>query len=366
MRNITIQKISVAARILLCWGSLSVMPVDLFAQVQKFEISGIVVDKTTQEPIPGANVFLNNTSFKAVTGLNGQFSIRAEAGSYQIISYVPGYENISNEVQVGSQVLRFRFEMEVLHMELEARNVVSERDPVWYENLKLFETLFLGSSFNAKRCVIRNPKVLVLDRDTVSGELKAWAKDLLIIENKRLGYKIEYLLKTFNGNVNNGSLSYLGYANFEDLTPLKYRRRWSKLRNRSYYGSVNHWLKALVKRDLEEQGFEMWHYPIGEERLPVSYEEIFPFANQPNVIQGPKKIQVVYTKEKEEHLFQRVYSYPNRGHQVSVVEMQDDAVKVDIYGNPDPPLGIFYNGYMAWERIADTVPLNYIPINYTR
>jgi TonB-linked SusC/RagA family outer membrane protein len=74
-----------------------------FAQNTQRNISGIVLDSQTQEPILGATILVKGTSKGAATGLDGKFSYTLKAAdvskSVLVISYV-GY--ISQEITVGS------------------------------------------------------------------------------------------------------------------------------------------------------------------------------------------------------------------------------------------------------------------------
>jgi outer membrane receptor protein involved in Fe transport len=65
---------------LIAWFAVS-----LFGQTTG-KISGIVVDKETKEPIPGANIFIEGTSYGAATDLDGYFNI---------INVVPGLYTVS-------------------------------------------------------------------------------------------------------------------------------------------------------------------------------------------------------------------------------------------------------------------------------
>jgi len=86
----------------------------LFAQ-QKGSINGLVVDKETNEPLPGVNILVKGTYFGASTDLDGFFQIQnVDPGEYEIeISYI-GYKIIRQtgvEVE-ANKALTLNFEME--------------------------------------------------------------------------------------------------------------------------------------------------------------------------------------------------------------------------------------------------------------
>ena len=66
-------------------------------------ISGIVTDKKTGEPLPGANVFLEGTSLGAATSVNGQYAIRqVPPGDYNMMVKYIGYKEEKLAITVKS------------------------------------------------------------------------------------------------------------------------------------------------------------------------------------------------------------------------------------------------------------------------
>jgi len=65
------------------------------AQENTITIYGKVVDKFTQQPLPGANVLVVNTNFGASTDLNGKFKIRnLPPGEYQLRASILSYSSL--------------------------------------------------------------------------------------------------------------------------------------------------------------------------------------------------------------------------------------------------------------------------------
>ncbi|HHM24006.1 MAG TPA: carboxypeptidase-like regulatory domain-containing protein, partial [Bacteroidetes bacterium] len=63
--------------------TVALSPALVFAQTTTGRIAGVVVDKQTGEPLPGANVIVEGTSWGAATDLNGEFIIHnIPAGVY--------------------------------------------------------------------------------------------------------------------------------------------------------------------------------------------------------------------------------------------------------------------------------------------
>ncbi len=74
---------------------------------QMVDASGIVVDETDQ-PAIGASVVIKGTSTGTITGMDGEFSIKAKKGDIIEISYV-GYKTVETEARPG---LKIQLELE--------------------------------------------------------------------------------------------------------------------------------------------------------------------------------------------------------------------------------------------------------------
>ncbi|NNU33175.1 hypothetical protein HK413_01480 [Mucilaginibacter sp. S1162] len=63
----------------------------------------------------------------------------------------------------------------------------------------------------------------------------------MIIENKRLGYRIHYLLKDFGYSTKNNTALYHGDFSFEELPGSDDdKKKWAKNRAETYRGSFMH------------------------------------------------------------------------------------------------------------------------------
>ncbi|MCU0453338.1 MAG: TonB-dependent receptor [Bacteroidetes bacterium] len=79
-------------RILLALAALSLCVASLDAQGQRGKLSGAVMDARTQEPLIGANVFLEGTTLGAATDFEGRYTIlNIPPGSYSVIGSMLGY-----------------------------------------------------------------------------------------------------------------------------------------------------------------------------------------------------------------------------------------------------------------------------------
>ena len=111
------------------------------AQENTITIYGKVVDKFTQQPLPGANVLVLNTNFGASTDFNGKFEIKnLPSGEYQLRASILGYGSVTKtDVMVMSGFSpEIIFELEEEAIELE--DVVVKSDYFETSRLELIST----------------------------------------------------------------------------------------------------------------------------------------------------------------------------------------------------------------------------------
>jgi hypothetical protein len=77
-------------------------------------------------------------------------------------------------------------------------------------------------------------------------------------------------------------------------------------------------------------------------------------------------LQVTYLREKEEMSFLKM-QYPfgriprGPGPQVSIMRLVKPYILVEPNGHYYEPLGLFFEGYLTWEKVAELLPLEYEP-----
>jgi hypothetical protein len=236
--------------------SLLLFSLEGFAQ---YVIKGRVVDAESQAPLEFATVFVNNSTFGAITDGEGGFEISVPPGNHELVISYMGYSPFSFSFTTESLKEFYEFRILPQPIELEETQVAEKRDKDWYRSLETFKEKFLGTSINAQKCRVLNPEVLILDAESEPGVLKASAKDVLEIHNPNLGYRIRYVLTGFEYDQENGRISFAGYPYFveEDL-PRRKAARVEKNRERAYQGSVGHLMRSLYLGTSEEEGFEFY------------------------------------------------------------------------------------------------------------
>ena len=83
-------------------------------------------------------------------------------------------------------------------------------------------------------------------------------------------------------------------------------------------------------------------------------------------VQFENLVQVTYTLEKETKEYRNERSTLNSSTfaaplQTSVVRLAEPHILVEPNGNYYNPLGIIFEGYWGWEKMADMLPFTYEP-----
>jgi hypothetical protein len=371
----------------------------LLAQVQ---FKGRVLDDSNGEPLPLARVFINNSTKGAIADKDGAFSIRLEEGRHEVIVNYLGYATIS--YTLNTQELRdsYVFRLSPQAIDLNELEVKATRDKEWYINLELFKQNFIGTSNRAKQCKILNEEKLIFEYDPKERVLIARAREPLIISNPALGYKIEYILENFEFHRRSGFVYFEGYPSYQNMEGGNAaKRRWAKAREDVYFGSAMHFVRTLYQgMNLEKEGFNVRKLERITDTLNISRNNgtlsVQANNNTANassnsikapgrtrdvlhtplldgsglvteidgeiVIQNPGHLyQIIYTKATEEPKF----SGPGRkpGPQTSIITLNGDYLVLDPSGNYFPPMNLFFEGYWAWYKVADLLPLDYTTAN---
>jgi hypothetical protein len=390
-----------------------------FSQQAYMEIKGTVTDAETKQPVPGASVYLDQTTKGTTTTENGTFNLKVPSGNYNLVVSYVGYKSLSIPVNAQNNPL--------LKLQLQPANNLKEvtitADSKWEEYLMLFKMFFLGRT--GTESTIVNPKVLSF-KYSKTYVLTAEAREPLIIENQALGYKVYYDLSYFSHYA--GRTSYTGHTHFEEMTPKdkKEQAKWLSNRENSYYGSSAHFMRALVNKHLKEEGFSVKilertrtspsNYPIferwkGDEyKAPdtivtmrwtgmdyspqdttvltaeekkntdkwgskaefnvlypgeVSYERILkpsPFEGY-SILSFPRLLFITYKKKKSPNDFWGYGAAYRPSLITSIISLlrPQTTLLIDDRGNLSDPNEIMNEGYWAASRVAHQLPSDYVP-----
>lgn len=102
------------------------------------KIAGRVVDKTTGEPLPFANVYIASINAGSASDIDGYYTIlNVRPGVYEVTASIVGYKKVTvTDVRVNVDfTTRVNFELEMGNVELDVITVQGERNPLIRQDL---------------------------------------------------------------------------------------------------------------------------------------------------------------------------------------------------------------------------------------
>ncbi len=350
---------------------------------------GTVVDSTTGEPLSNVNVFIASSMRGTTTDDQGHFRLtNIPLGAQQLYVSIVGYKAESRSLNLREpRVYRFEFQLQEQVVEGEGIVVEAERDEKWMERYEKFKKAFLGETPKAGKTEIQNPEVLSFDGGV--GSLEAFAARPLVIENRALGYRVEYHLEDFK--LTPRRTQYDGEPLFEELdgTPAE-KAEWREARREAFLGSFHHLMLAMLAGRVEEQGFKLYHRPastsdmsassgvgsatptMSGQRYPIEVDEVMEKGETPSerILDFQGFVEVVYLGEQQSDAYNtwRSQYASGRGvsgraprYQTSQFWLERGPATVDYKGEIVERYGVTVSGYFAFERVADQVPKEYRP-----
>ena len=320
-------------------------------------IEGMVTDLSSGEPVQLVNVYLSGTTFGASTSQTGLYSIEnIPGGTYQLIFQHVGYEVKIHPIEIGTDLsYEMNMHLQPRVYEGESIQVITSKPEEWLEQLNFFKKQFIGESHNAKICEIFNPEVLNFELDPEYGEFTAHTDSIVHIVNYALGYQIYLVLGDFL--CKNEQLShYLIYPRFESLEPAdeEQMEEWVENRRKTYKGSFKHFLSALARGKLAEEYFQI-----------VRSDEITPlihgFGKSVNgqgldiMDMGPLYKKFYLTD------YLKIWYSPRELFPPSIIKFELNYIMIDTLGNVLTPWSVKHSGAWYKKRIADTLPMEYMP-----
>jgi hypothetical protein len=225
-------------------------------------ILGRVVAIETGFPLENVNVYLSQTTRGTSTRGDGTFILsNVPDGVFRCVASRVGYELMSLAVQVsGKDSVRCDFVLRPRTLTLEEIESEGADPSTWKKNLAVFKEEFLGSSEFAEQCEILNPEVLDLRSDPVGTAITASTDSVLLVVNHAFGYRLELRIGSFTWDRTHASGVFHVYPRYVELTPSgdEEQHRWEENRARSYEGSLNHFLVALVGGTVDKELFRIY------------------------------------------------------------------------------------------------------------
>ena len=226
-------------------------------------ISGQITDAEDKEPVPGASVFISNTTIGITTDAEGYYRLIIPGeGSYQLtISHV-GYQSVFMEIEPGSASVKF--DVALLTVELEELTVAT-RIRFRQRDINLFWNTILGKSPSRRTIQATNPEAVYYYYNPQTRILKVTCREPLQIINYETGYRIQYVLIHFTHDYNTELTDWSHQCNFTELEPENPRQQtnWENKRKEIYHVSLTKFIKSLYNNTLQNDGFVLATYRPG-------------------------------------------------------------------------------------------------------
>lgn len=378
-------------------------PVLLFAQGGT--ITGKAARMDTKGALAKASVFLSNSSYGTITNDDGTFSLTGvKPGQYELVVTMIGFEDYNQTIMVGKDPIKISAEL--MPKVTQLHEVVITTNANWKRNYEMFVKEFLGESENARQCKILNPRDISLTYHKAKKTLEAFSDEFIVIENRALGYKVKFLLKSFKCDQINNIISWEGKVLYTEIPAKAVQKKlWEAKRNDIYYGSSQHFFRSLQNMQLSQEGFMMWillrkpnperppqelivqkidkynnvnrdsaNHWINLYNLPKYKDSLIRHAlseldvtralNQPGLfaITFPGCLYVVYTKKRETMDFKDLYrplDMPN--YQTSLITLYKPYALFDQNGSVVSSQSTLFEGTWSKNKIAELLPIDYVP-----
>lgn len=397
---------------------LSLVIAGTLCSAQNYTLNGVVKDKRG-EALPGAGVYVSGYKIAVSSDNNGAYKLSLKPGNYDILVQLIGYKALNKNVVIADKDVKLDLVLEESVTQLAEVTIKPDPNRAYY--IALFKDFFIGTTPNAAQCKLINPNVLIIDYDQDNALLTVKCNQFLIIENKALGYRIKYLVNNFEYSRKTNIVYYQGFPTYEDLKGSKRKKEaWDKMRLTAYLGSPQHFFKSLYHKKATEEGFIIntlksipnnnrpkdslinanirrftqaqtftgnIHLTVGDSlnywikkknlpkeisvlsKAPVLQDTLARPTTEPAIqeINFTDKLYVVYIKEPEDAAFTGRLSFsisrpPDYfGYQISTITLQQPPVYFYENGGIYNPRSMLFSGYWAWEKIADSVPMDYLP-----
>ncbi|GAC1418574.1 MAG: hypothetical protein NVS9B7_03640 [Flavisolibacter sp.] len=333
-------------------------------------ITGKVIDSASREPLQSASVFAQNTTKGTLTDKDGNFRLFLDKGGYELIISYTGYA--SKSINIGSSGER-QLNIEMLKSDNSMSEIIirssNEVPDGWEKYGKFFLQHFIGSTPFADSCLLENPQALKFLYFKRSDRLKILATEPLQITNRSLGYNLRYELDSFIHFFQKDINSYRGRCLYSSMEGSPEQQSlWRQNREKVYYGSRLHFLRAYYDSTLKQEGFTVDILSKNDstkfDRLINPYDSSYYYFNDSTSnaeLWFPAKTSITFNRQGPEKEYLLQYHLPlDVPAQISYIDLLDGIII--------RPNGYFFDqkswisqGYWSWKNLADLLPYDYKP-----
>jgi len=356
--------------------SFILFTIPAISQSTQYVIAGKVIDKNSRQPLPGASVFTQNTTFGIVTDADGNFNLKLPNGGYELVVTFTGYQTESMRISTsGDDNKNLQIEMSPKEKSLQEVSVVASNEVKdgWQKYGSFFTENFIGKTQFSKLCIIKNPGVLKFFFSKKRNRLKVMANEPLIVTNDALGYKISFAIDSFSYEYANSIAQFAGYPLFEEMqgTPEQHAT-WQDNRMKAYEGSLLHFMRSLFSKNLEDEGFEVqFVVKNNEKETPIPLKNIYAALNyskddSTNTVEfkpNQPEMAVIYNNAEPEEAYVESDPKMKKDFQVSTLTIAPgESIVIEENGYFFDQKDITTNDYWGFKKVGDMLPYDYVPV----
>ena len=243
--------------------------------------------------VSDVNIYLDGTKISTLSINDGSFKLDVQGQkSGNLIFQKDNYEtNIFPLNQAIGKTVKVIINPQ---KEIDEVVIIPYTEQAYKDFINYFLDKFLG--FDREGVTIKNQRTLKFSYDKKNQFLKVKAPQTLIIENKNLGYTIQYNLINFEADYKKKTTSYLGTSFFKENNSKK-----NTILNRmnAYKGSLMHFLRSLYHNELEKEGFIVNHAKRIKNPSYPTEVELQKLQDHFEIVKAQKISNVPWTDELE-------------------------------------------------------------------
>lgn len=332
------------------------------------------IENENGKALSEVNVYIDGTQISTISASDGSFELDIKGQNknkliFQKDSYEKKVLAISKLINTNTTIQLIKYQ------DIEEVVVIPKKDPVYQKYIQYFLDTFLGR--DQKNVTILNVKSLKFNYYKDTQTLRVRAPKTLIIENKNLGYRIQYNLVNYESDLQKKIVSYSGTSFFTSTneTPEIKMNRMN-----AYDGSLQHFMQSAYSDQLFKNGFTVNHiqkipnpaYSTEEGNKEKPFEMVVVKTNIPSTdfikntsgsifLSFNDILQVTYRKYPYELKDGKIEKKTNSSNNLSTkIFVEGKPFEIYAWGNTSTPETLLLEGDFSIFKIEKFLPLDYV------
>lgn len=228
-------------------------------------------------PLHNASVFIAESTVGTSTNAAGEFDLTNPVkGNFNLVVSYVGYQTVNKPFNGSSNMQNVNFVLKPITNQLKEVIITSRLNNSWKRWGKVFTESFIGTSAFAAHCAILNHEVIGFEYDEQRKILNAYTSEPIIVRNEDLGYDITFSLLNFTLYTANNDVDYQVYSLFKEMEGgTDQKAVWERNRLKAYSLSFMHFVRALYKGKIKEQGYEIKQFGIQQNKEKQRVKKIY-------------------------------------------------------------------------------------------